>query len=859
MKKRTTLRFICLILAVCFAANVPCFAAKGNNSANFTEFTCDGGITRLGYQSGAQMLADMQLVCSKGNFEFWFDPSSLFFAVKDIKSGKIFTSNPYNAADTTSYTGNTAKALNSQLIINYSTVTDKKTSTLWSYDDCVALSQFKVYKSNDCVKVVYSIGKEAGSSALPAVLSHDTFGKILNSLSGLAATQTKFLYTEYKEGKELPKGFEDISYDGSVYIINQNLTESEKERLEGYITQSGFTLKDLEREYKALGYTANISNAPNFKINVYYKLTESGLSVTIPAEEIEFDRDTYYLLDISLLKYFGCENYSGGNGFLLLPDGSGAVTEFSENKNTISQIKNELYGTDYGITLPDTPSSTKVWYLPIFGISNGNNAVLGIIEDGSGLSSLCFDMAGGIGSFYTAYPILSLTKSEVITTEAKVYSAYSTSNTQKIDENYYTGEYKINYYLLTNDNITYYDMALVCRKHYFGENTDAKQCSPTLDIETLGAIEYPSTFMGISYTATAAVTTFAQNIDILKQLQSANVYNVNLYLIGWRKNGLNSGVATAFDPERVLGGKKGIKELYKYCLKNNIKIGADVSFSFTSKDRLFDGFSANGDTIRLLTSKLGGKMAVRPDLGVYDRDSFTYAITPAKYSKYLKKFISKADKNDVSSFLISDSGNTLNSDFKKKYSFNREQTLDTVTAVLESNSKNSEFSFRGANSYILKYASRITDLPTEDSSLTGISYDVPFVQLVCHGNISYSCTELNSESDIRYALLKCISALSSPKFVLGSQNMNKIKLSQYTNYNSISVNTRMNDCIDAFEYIKGAFKKVVGQTLIGHTTLADGITRLNYTDGICIYVNATSSDYAVDNITIPAMDYAVSE
>lgn len=857
MNKKIFIRLLSAVLILCCTFNSPLItnANSKENDDGYVVFTTDDGIKELNYQSSSDMILDMQLVCSKGDFQFYFDPYSLFFAVKSTHTGEVFTSNPYNAANAT----NNTEALYSQLSLSYGNNIDKVTSTFYSYNDCVKLSQHSVYRNADGVKVVYSIGKDTSASILPEILSKKTFNKIVESLSGLAATQTKFLYTEYKKTDELPKGFEGISFEDSVYIINQNLTLTEKERLENNFSQANFTLEDLKDEYAELEYETSVSNSPNFKINVYYKLTENGLTVTLPANEIEFDKELYYLLDISLLRYFGSECYSGNDGFLLLPDGSGAIVEFSENLSGVSQIKNELYGTDYGITLPDEPSTTKAWHLPVFGISNSNNAVIGIIEDGSGLATLCYDTVGGIGNYYTAYPILTYTKSEMVTTEAKVYSAYSTNNTLKIDENYYQGDFKVNYNLLCKNNINYYDMALVCREHFFNSNSDYTQESIDLSVETIGAVNYPSAFLGIPYTATADITTFSQNKEILNSLKENGIENINFFLSAWRKGGFDCGVTTSFDPESKLGNKKGLQELFDYCAEMGVEAYANINFSFAKADRWFDEFSATKDSVKLLTAKLGGKMIVRPDLNEYDRDTFIYAISPAKYSTYFNKFISKSAKNDISSFVISDTGNTLNSNFRKNKSYNREQTLDTIVATLENSSENTTLSFSGANGYILKFASRLTDIPSSDSDLKGVSYDIPFIQLVCYGNIPYSSYELNSESNIKLALLKCISSISSPKFVLGMQNMDKIKLSNYTQYNAISFETRADDCVEAYKYVNDAFKKVIGAKLISHSTLADGITKLDYSNNISIYVNTTQGEYIVGDTTVPAMDYTIIE
>lgn len=864
MKRRLVKKWIpWLVLSLLFAALPLAPAAQSQSQPEGTPFVSGKeGVSALNFSAPEEMLAQMEPVCSAGGWTFYFDPASLFFGLRNDGDDRILTSNPYNAALSQNYVGNIKNNLLSQLVVSYTDASNNP-GTLWSYGDCVELKQFTAYRLPNGVEIALSIGKDQQARLLPEVISKSSFEQVLGRMKDeFSKMQVQFLYKEtsleglnQEEAQALREKYPHITEE-PLYILNENLTETEKDRLEGYFVDAGYTQAELEAEYEKNQYTVPEVVFPNFKMTLRYTLDEDGFRVSLPASSISFDKENYHLQTIRVLEYFASQAHNAGDpGFLLVPDGSGAVINFSDQglADSQSQIIGQLYGVDSAISYPDAPSRDQVFYLPVFGHANGTNAVLGIVEKGSGLCSLTFGAGGGVGNFYTAFPTFTYVASEQLSIEAKVYSAYSTRNTTVYDENAYTGDYTVLYRLLAPEQATYSGMAGVYRQYLFGDTSPAPLSTLPLSVETIGTVPYPSSFLGFGYTASAKLTTFEQDMEILKNLQEAGVNDLILSLEGWRKHGLNWTAANRLDPSSALGGKSGLKKLFQWCEEQQIPLYPHVDFAFVGQDKWFDGFSPNNDTARLMTKKLGGKMRIRPDKGIYDQDTFQYATAPCRYEPFMGKFFAQASRQQLSSFGLTSLGNVLNSDFQKGRQSNREQTLQTIGALLDKHSQQNRLAFDGANAFVLPYASFISNLPAKASGFQQESYSVPFVQLVLHGITPYASTALNSQADMQQALLSCVATLSSPHVQMVMDNIDKLKLTRYTYYNSIDYNQWFHKGVEAYQFVRDALAPVVGATLLRHETPAPGITRMTFDNGVTLYVNQTSDPYTDGSQTIPAM------
>ena len=163
----------------------------------------------------------------------------------------------------------------------------------------------------------------------------------------------------------------------------------------------------MQADAKELNLGKSGVSYPNFKLTLNYTLTDNGVKVTIPNDSISFNED-FPLLRISLLPYFGADEASEtANGYLFIPDGSGAVINMNQNEpNRRTIITGKVYGENASeLPKEEATEKTEQYYLPVFGtVRNNNSAIFGIITNGDANSEITALLGRPNGNYYTVYP-----------------------------------------------------------------------------------------------------------------------------------------------------------------------------------------------------------------------------------------------------------------------------------------------------------------------------------------------------------------------------------------------------------------------------------------------------------------------
>lgn len=800
----------------------------------------------LSYDSPEALLKDMKKVSAGGSLELYFHETYLIAAVLDTATGEIYSTNPYNADLDPFSTGQIQKLLRSQVVLSYSD-SSGKINTLWSATDCVELGQFEVTYTEKGVSVTYSLGEEKTRRLVPEVIGKEAFEAVLEKLSENAKAVRR-LKALYKEA---------TLEDGRAVYRAKKLNNKELDEVDGYFAAAGYTMEDLDADYASFGLAPPDTVFPNFQLTVEYTLTDRGLRVNIPADKFRYDTKSYYITDIKALEYFGAVNADQGHeGYVFLPDGSGTLLRFDDQtRNRQQLISGQVYGFDSSVSYPDEPRQGRTFHLPVFGIKKDNAGFFAIVTDGAALTSLSGYAGSQFGRYFAAFPTFRNTTREELELEQKVASFGSVSTAYLNDKNIYTGAYTVEYTFLNDTNSSYMGMAELYRAYLVeqGMTLSEKGAEHFLSIETLGTLTYTDKFLGIPYSASAKLTTFDQNREVLEFFQKEDVTALNLTLTSWRRGGLESTAANRFDPASVLGGKKEFTALGNWCKENGVGFYPDIDLPYVARDGWFDGFSANKDTTRLLNDHFGGLMTVRPDTSRYDRTTFRFALAPRLYAGYLDKFLKGYDKTGLDSLGLGTLGQYLNSDFRDKKEMNRQQNLKQMDEILSKASAEHALTFAGGNAYVLPYAAFVRGVPMTDSGYPG-TVGVPFLQLVLNGAIPYSSEPVNMQNDPERALLECIESGTSPHYVLAMDNILKIKLTQHTEYYSVDGRYWLESAAQGYARYEAALEATDGAVIISHEQPASGVAKVSWSNGAVVFVNYNDTAYAEGDVTVPARD-----
>ena len=112
---------------------------------------------------------------------------------------------------------------------------------------------------------------------------------------------------------------------------------------------------------------------------------------------------TYPLTSVALLRFFGAAD-STEEGYIFVPDGSGALIYLNNGKTNQTLYSEPVYGRDGALPTGERlPYEKKTNHLPVFGMKRGNQAFLAVIEEGEALAQIRADIARPASRYNVAY------------------------------------------------------------------------------------------------------------------------------------------------------------------------------------------------------------------------------------------------------------------------------------------------------------------------------------------------------------------------------------------------------------------------------------------------------------------------
>ncbi len=863
-----TKKLLSLVTALSLLLAFPCFADSEKKSESklgnvITEIAGEKKDFTLKYASEEDMFADMKLVCENSSYAMYYHADSLAVGIADKKSGNKFLTNPFNAAADNYYSGEIAERLDSQIIVSYIN-SENVANKFYSSNDSVKLGQYSVRLCENGMRVEYSLGEEQEQLICPEILPKKEFESLISKMDENDSGKVEYFYYLADESTLSESEFKaivskyPIAKKESIYVLTE-LNKREQKTLDTALRSAGYDESRYNADLKKYNLSADKESTANIKLSLEYILTEDGLTVTIPRKSISFDENVCYLQSVDVLPYFGADSEATGDtGYLFIPDGSGAIISFANQNDTRRRIMTgRVYGYDKALDQTEYKNFGEQYYLPVFGIVRNNaSAVFATIENGDTMSEITAMLGAPNSNYYSVYNTFLYTTVENVTMNAKVSSMNSAKKIYLHDDNVPDNDFAISYSFLSGDSANYSSMAMLYREKLKNDGMSEKSISQNIDIKTVGTALYEDSILGFTVKKEAKLTAYTDNIKMSEYFNEHGIDNTSFNLTGWQKYGLDSGITNKLSYSGTLGGRKAFTNMLKQYSEKKSDIYLNIDICGVRYNRTFDGFMKKRDTAKMMNGKYA-------DLSLYDAATQKlikkgFLVSPSRYGNFIKSFIKSADKNSITNINLTTLGVELNSDFDSGKNYNREQSKNNLTALLENVSKKHNLAFDGANAYVLPFASRITDVPSKCSEYPGETASVPFLQLAVGGCVKCISEPLNLSGVSKTMLLNCVAYGMSPSYTLAYENVEQLKLTDYTDYYAVNFETLKGTVVSDYEYVKEAFNKVDGSRLVSHNILADGVSRSTFENGTVIYVNAGKTEYAVGNIKIAAESYLVA-
>ena len=841
-----TLGSIVLLMFSC-AAKGPAPGGPENQGVGITADELDSEIKAAGgFYKAAENAA----------FALYVHGSTAEIAVEDKANDTMWYSNPQERETDPFASPDELAKLGSQLQIEYIDDTNR-TLYMNTKNDSLSYGQYEFARIEQGVRVTYTLGEKAVMFCVPLVIEKTRFEALLAKMS---AEDRDYVETRYSlvtlEGataetrEQLLKTYPSLDEHDVYALPNMGMADFIMERLDGIFTSAGYTLEELAQDH-ADNQVASEPQPISFTISVEYTLEDDGLVLRIPSNGIVED-DRVHLTRIEPLMFFGASGTTE-KGYMLIPDGSGALIELNNGKTDYSAYSAPVYGLDHAVSLEEKPVDTAHCYLPVYGMKRGQSAFLTIIEKGDAMAEINADVSGRFHSYNTVYASFSY------------YSASRQSLPYGDYEDIYmfsptaaTEDIQLRYTFLYGDNADYSGMARTYREYLLDrEALPQNSFSEAIpfDLSVLGAVDYHTSFLLLPVTRLKALTSYEQAEDILEKLKDSGISNIHLQYLSWANNGFYNRANNRVELISELGGKKAFSRLLEYAEENGVAIYPDVDFLYVGKDTL--DFSAGRDA----ANQLNGERAYRYDYdlstGKALEDRKKFILKPSALTDYISDFIRKYTEYGNPALSISTLGTDLNTDYDKDGGMNRAQSMQQITAGLAKLAEdNIRIATEGANAYTLKYLAHIFDMPEKSAGHYMLDYSIPFYQMVVHGYISYSCPAMNLAGNWQDSLLKSLETGASPSFLWMYAQNYELKETDYDFYSTHYLDW-IERAVKAYQEINEVLAPLQGETLVSHTICAKGLIRTQYSDGTRIYINYNADSVTCDGITITAKGYKV--
>ena len=792
--------------------------------------------------------------------ELVMDPLTTQFSLKVKKTGKVWYSNPVDADTDTVALGSEKAKIKSTLLMSYCVKSGLETSYN-NYEYSIENGIYEVEPAKDYIRVKYSIGKVEKEYFIPPVITEKDYDEITVKMSKEGLNMVQRYYKKYdiknagkKDDVEALKASYPIYETEPIYVLRDKTTEALKSKMQDYFEEAGYTYEDYLAD-KELDQSETATDRAVFNVNVYYRLDGDDLVVEIPYRELEYS-SSYPLYTLTPLPFFG----AGGKedeGFLLVPEGGGALIRFNNGKVAQNSYYANVYGWDMCLVRDSVIHNTRTYY-NTFGISQGNDSFLCILEDGSSYASVQADISGHYNSYNFANAV------------------YNVNFKEKFNINEGGGEENTSVYVFLPELP---DESLVQRYHFINSGSyvdmakeyqtylkehdkeafvlnDDQEAPVVLDV--ISAVDKVKQVLGVPTSRPLKMTSFKDAERMMTELHSEGLNNLSVKLSGWMNGGVSQKMLDKVKIVRACGSQKDFQNLVDKANEMGIDLYLHGITQYANNSDIFDGFFSYRDAARYINKK-------RAEL--YQYSKITYAAREGGWGYYLlhpnvamrmidnlNEFAEKCGAH-VS---FNDLGVDLSADYYAKNIVSREQVKKMQTEKIANMSANgAKIMINMGNDYAALYSDMILDMDLRGSEYTILDEFVPFYQIALHGYKNYTGVAINLANNSETELLYSAEYGAGLQFTIMADSPFKLQKTLYTDYFGAYYDSWHEEIVSIYNRYNQELGHTFNQEITDHKVIEEGLKCTTYADGTKVYVNYNYDDKKVGSTVVPARNYVV--
>lgn len=582
-----------------------------------------------------------------------------------------------------------------------------------------------------------------------------------------------------------------------------------------------------------------------FSIPLEYRLRDGALDIRIPVKDIK-ERGEARISEIQVLPYF-LRGGNGEEGYLLIPDGSGALIDFSVPRPHAAPYKQKVYGRDLATSYYYDEGDKQAARLPVFGVSRGGSGLLAVISGNESAAYVEANPVGAVSSMANAFASFTYRQTDTALIAGKDwnYNEYPVVNDRAA-----TRDFALCILPLEAGRAAYGDMAARYRDYLIkaGALTPLRE-DERLDggVEFFGKTTERRSFLGIPYDHAVTATSFDEAAAILNELQETGS-RLGAFLYGFGKGGYpgkeswNSAVGGRKGYDRLLASQKGTGGVI-YGVQEFL-YETDPAFLWLRQKNF--ARALNRDYLMKTAYSLSTYAAVTEGGG-------RYGLTAADLTKRLGRFFDKTPSRGGAGTSLGSIGTDLYSDYAEGSYTERQAMLESVRATLEKEDGRA-LAAEGGNAWLLGTVRTLYEIPTVSSRFDCAAESVPFYTMALHGYVNLAAVPFNAEEDVETAFLQCLEAGALPNFRITAKGNTVLKDTGYAflyNTGYAGVGERLGEMLKASAAL---YDGLFDQPIIGHVRRGD-VAVTTYANGARIAVNYGAEPADADGVTVPARGF----
>ncbi len=578
------------------------------------------------------------------------------------------------------------------------------------------------------------------------------------------------------------------------------------------------------------------------RLKVEIRLMDDGLSVTVPCDSIEEYGETT-LCGIYLLPAFGATFQKEHEGYMLIPESSGAIIALSDgvgmgNTPYTKRFYGDNVGVDRAVTTElNRPAQNAL--LPVYGMAytDTRQGYLAIVTKGADSA----EMNAYPGGVITDYNWLG---TRFILRENYIYQVSRSDGLNSREAEANLRDMQVCFYLLDGEDANYSGMAQRYRQ-YLTKN----------DLMPDGDTTYRPriTFLGaeskelLLWDQLVPMTTFDQARDILAALREGGLTAPMVVYSGWQTGGLtNQYGSLGVKAEGKLGGNAGLKALAEAVTAEGGLFILEQDAVLANPER---SYNTRFDVVRTL-----GRVVAQVNTGM-ERYPHLYYLTPDRSRELLTNHQS-AWADEIPGLAINTLPNVLFSCYLEGGRRVRTWTMAQYKDILDDMDQMTLALQRPLPEYwpSMDY---YLDLPLDTTSYSFIQAEVPFLPLVLSGSVAYWAPRSNDEANIGEKLLKTLEYGAYPSWVLTAEDVQELADTNMCDLFCAKWDVLMEAILERDAKVRQVYEQLSGARMVKHQVLTDTLRLVTYDNGMQLALNYGEYPCTLQGVTVEPMGYAL--